>query len=360
MICCNQNLIKFTIVFFFSFLIPSSLISESFPNENLDLVKNITSTDTKNGATVELSESNGDSPKIQVVVGMYLVNLYDINTASGSFDADFWLWFNHKPDKNLDLLKSREFLNGENIQSVNSDFEEKSGVSWAIEKIKGKFIQDYDIAKFPYDRHELRIVIEESLKESSELIYVADSESSKIDDAAKSINGWRVKDLKLEVEEHKYGSNFGDPSKKEGASYSRLVAKIIIEREAGGLLMKVLFGLYIAIAIALISFLMKTDSEDIFSSRVSLLVGMIFAIILNKQAAEAAVGESSTPTIIGKLHNVGFAYIFIMIFLTLYSRHVSESSPESGGERNSIAFDRVAIVLLLSSFIGINYILICE
>jgi len=299
-----------------------------------------------------------DSTKTEVIAGVYLLNLYDVNTTEGSFGADFWLWFNHKPDENIKMLKTREFLNGKDIQSLNSDSEVKSEVNWAIEKIKGKFIQDFDISKFPYDRHELHLIIEESLKESSDLVYVADTLNSKIDDQTRVVDGWRVESMKLEVKEHKYSSNFGDPSKKNGASYNQLIVTIIIERVAEGLLMKVLFGLYIAIAIGLISFFMKTDSEDIFSSRISLLVGMIFAILLNRQAAEAIVGEGSGVSIIGRIHNIGFIYIFIMIFITLYSRHVSEVSSSGNSAQKAIVIDRIAMLLLFLSFIGVNYFLL--
>ena len=275
---------------------------------------------------IEQSIIKENSTRTEVIAGIYLLNLYDVNTTAGSFGADFWLWFNHKPDEKINLLKSREFLNGKDIQSSNSDSEVKSEVNWAIEKIKGKFIQDFDISKFPYDRHELHLIVEESLKESNDLVYVADTLNSKIDEQTRIVDGWRVESLKLEVKEHQYSSNFGNPSKKDGASYNQLIATIIIERIAEGLLIKVLFGLYIAIAIGLISFFMKTNSEDIFSSRMSLLVGMIFAIVLNKQAAEAVVGGGSGFTIIESVHNIGFVYIFMMIFATLYSRHLSESS----------------------------------
>jgi hypothetical protein len=358
----NRYIIRATnVIRIFAVLLIQGGLIDSFAQIGKTVSGAITSSSVAAGGTkIEQSVIKEDSTRTEVIAGIYLLNLYEVNPAAGSFGADFWLWFNHKPDENIKLLKSREFLNGRDIQSSNSDSEVKSEVNWAIEKIKGKFIQDFDISKFPYDRHELHLIIEESLKESSDLVYIADTLNSKIDEQTRIVDGWRVESLRLEVKEHQYSSNFGDPSKKDGASYNQLIATIIIERVAEGLLMKVLFGLYIAIAIALISFLMKTKSEDIFSSRISLLVGMIFAIILNKQAAEAAVGESSAATIIGKLHNFGFGYIFIMIFLTLYSRHISERFGDGEGEIKSAAFDRIALVVLLFSFAGVNYIFIRE
>lgn len=44
-------------------------------------------------------------------LGAYLISLSKLDTAPGSFDADFWMWSLY-PDSTTEPLKSLEFVNG--------------------------------------------------------------------------------------------------------------------------------------------------------------------------------------------------------------------------------------------------------
>ncbi len=287
-------------------------------------------------------------------VGVYLNRLDDLNVADGNFSADFWLWFRHPKGLEIEPLKSRDFVNAIETTSLGNDTETKGDTVWTTEKIKGKFSHGFDLSKFPRDTHRLRIEIEEANLESSELKFIADQKNSMIDDAARNMRGWQLRDFTLRVEDHTYGSTFGDPEKEEGSVYQKLVVEITVERDRYGLILRLFSGLYLSIGIAIIALFMKTASDDIFASRMAILSGMMFSVLISKDTAESIVGQTSGSNVVDQFHGIGLLLIFGLISVTLVSRHLASSNRED----ISILLDRIALGVVALTFLLANLVML--
>ena len=304
-------------------------------------------------AHAESKDTAAEEPA-KVEVGIYLNRLYDLNATDGNFSADFWLWFRHREGLKIEPLKSREFVNAIETTTLGSDIETKGNTVWITEKINGKFNHGFDLSKFPNDSHHLRIEIEEANLESSQLKFSADQKNSMVDAAVRRVPGWHVRDFALRVEDHAYGSTFGDPEKEQGSIYQKLIFEITVERDRQGLILRLFSGLYFSVAIAIIALFLKTRSDDIFSCRMAILSGMVFSVLISKDTAEKVVGQTLGSNAVDQLHGIGLVLIFILIAVTLVSRYLTESKRESA----SIRLDRIALLVIATAFLLANLILI--
>lgn len=283
-----------------------------------------------------------------------MMSLHDLNPDDSSFSADFWLWFTYPKNKNLKPLETREIINAKIANTLVSDVTEtQSGMMWASEKIKGTFLHDWETNNFPFDQQKLHIVIEEAFLETGDFMYVPDKKGSRISEEIK-LDGWKIIDFKLESKDRLYDTNFGNPDSQENSQYPRLVATITLSRKAIGLFFKLHTGLYVAFAISMLSFFMSAASDDVYTGRVSVLIGMLFAGIINLQAVESTIGSSQDMTLVDKLHFVTFAIIFVSIIFSIISRWLCSKDKEA----QAIRLDRRAFVYLILVYIGINFFLI--
>ena len=120
--------------------------------------------------------------------------------------------------------------------------------------------------------------------------YLPDVKYSRINKNIK-IEGWKITDFKVSTGSQDYETTFGDPSLTEPKStYTKFEATIDVQRNSPTLFLKIMLGVYIAVAISMLALLMKSSSGDIYSGRMSVLVAMLFAAILNQQICNSVLG----------------------------------------------------------------------
>jgi hypothetical protein len=117
---------------------------------------------------------------------------------------------------------------------------------------------------------------------------------------------------------------------------------------------KLVTGVYVASAIVLLSFLMNPHHPPIFSGRMGVLVGALFATVLSMRASEAVLGTTESVSLVDKIHIVAMVYILIAALITVVVRRAYESGKEEFAKRG----DRIWLRVLGISFVLINGLLI--
>jgi hypothetical protein len=242
-------------------------------------------------------------------VGVYLSDLYDIDTRSGRFGADVWAWSVCTGEKNA--LQSAEWLNAqEQDQSLEYADPTPFGL-WSQRKITGVYRQDYDVRNYPFDRHTLRLVVEDSYDDATTLQYVADDRRSTVSHNLK-LDGWDITRFTVEAREEVYGTAFGDPTLADDVKtlYPHLEVIIDIERSNLWTFWKLVAPLYISSALTLLTFLMHDEEGKYLSPRLGLLAGVLFAIVLNMRSVEEVVGETAG---LGLMDNIHLMALFLAV-----------------------------------------------
>ena len=234
-------------------------------------------------------------------VGAYIVSLSQVDTATGVFKADFWMW-SVCPTPELEPLKTMEFLNG--VQTTGSlDSTIRRGDQWwSTRKVSGTFRQDFSLKNYPFDEQPLEIDIEEGVLDTRDLVYVADPRESGMDPTV-DLPGWRLKDFRVLARIADHPTTFGDPSLPGGSSqYAALTLQVGVERAHLANFIKATFPLYIAALLALVS-LTVTDG------RMSLLGTTTFAVVLSFVSVERVVGPHDGVYLLDQLHFAALALI---------------------------------------------------
>ncbi|MFZ4373952.1 MAG: hypothetical protein ACOYO2_12055 [Mycobacterium sp.] len=235
-------------------------------------------------------------------MGAYMVSLSRVDTAAGSFDADFWMW-SVCPDSKLEPLKTAEFVNGVKVTgSLDSTFQ-RGNQAWSLRKVSGTFRQDFDLSNYPFDRQTLTIDVEEASLYADQLTYTADSRDSKIDPAL-SLKNWKVDFFRITAGEVTHPTAYGDPALAGADStYAQLKLEIGLQRGTHVAdFMKATFVVYIAALLALVSLM-------VFDGRVGLLGAATFSVVLSFVSLDRLLGPHDQLYLLDKIHFAALAVI---------------------------------------------------
>jgi hypothetical protein len=290
----------------------------------------------------------------RALVGLWVTDLYDLDATNRSFTARFWIWSVTPVGSKIKPIESLSLLHSRQVAISDVDTVQVAGKEWAEELIVTVVRHQWDTRSFPFDRHTLEIVIEDSDYDDSTLQYVADQQQSGV--ASDSLPpSWRVTGFRLMTRNNTYPTTFGDPLLTTPRSqWSRVVVQIDVQRDAVGIFVKLLLGAYVAFLLSMLSFRIKTDQPTLFSARLALLVGSLFATVVNLRSAESVIGRSDHFTLVDKIHLAIALYILAAAVAALASRREHDRErPE-----RAIARDRLLIVAFGASFVVVNAALI--
>jgi hypothetical protein len=316
---------------------------------------------------IEAASEKATSQPIQTCrVGVYVTSLRDLNLAEKSFNADFWVW-SVCPEENLKPLKSMKFLNVKEFKSkydslavsknLTDSFPTKDKLYWSQLKINGIFSYSWDVSNYPFDRHILTIPIQEAIKDTSDFFYTPDFKDSGYQ-LNTDLDGWQITNFKIAEEKVSYATTFGNPDLVSPTdSYSRLVVSIAIKRVKVFSFFKLTIGVYIAFAVAMLSFFYDSKETSLASPRRAIFIGSLFAALLNMRVQEAVIGRTEDLTLVDQIHITTILYIFGTGVVAVYSRLTSESGEGKLAKR----LDRRFFFRLFTiSFIVLNIIAIAH
>jgi hypothetical protein len=292
-----------------------------------------------------------DTEAIDYPIGIFITSLHDLDVTADTFGVDYWVWSIHPPE--LNPLETLEFYNAKEAHADLDQTAERGDRSWSQRKISAVVRHDWDLSNFPFDRQVLDIVLEEGAADTTALMYSADTANSGYNEDI-HLEGWHITDFALEERTVDYATTFGDPDIFDGSSYARLVASVQLQRESMTGFFKLVTGVYVASAIVLLSFLMNPHHAPIFSGRMGVLVGALFATVLSMRASEAVLGTTESVSLVDKIHIVAMVYILIAALITVVVRRAYESGKEEFAKRG----DRIWLRVLGISFVLINGLLI--
>jgi hypothetical protein len=290
---------------------------------------------------------DGDKPAApaEVHVGIYVNRITEVSLKSNHFDVDFWIWFRWLGDT-LSPLDTFDLVGG-SIQSRSGEVKgESKEFHYAAVRVNAEVTQFFDVTRFPFDDHTLRIAIEDTKAEAHALVYVPDVANSGVAPDVQ-VPGWAVSAAAAEVAPHGYATNYGDISLPTGdaSQYSRFVLPVELRRSGAGYFAKLFFGLFIAVGIALLALHIKPTDLD---PRFGLPVGAIFAAVGSLYVTSSILPDTNTMTLSDRLHILAF----VTIFLTLVESTIALKLWGAGNEEGAKKLDRVCFRAFAILFLG--------
>lgn len=282
----------------------------------------------------------------KVVTGVYVTQVNGLSLRENTWHVSFYVWFRWS-DAALDPLRSFDVTNG--VVTKSQEVREKQGDTfYASCRCEAEMTQVFDVRRFPFDDHALRIEIEDTENEIEYLEYVCDSQNSAVaPDVA--VPGWEIATASAEASRHGYTTNYGNLALERRADgfasvYSQFTFTVPLERRGGAYFAKLFFGLFIAVGIAMLAFFIKPTDLD---PRFGLPVGAIFAAVGSLYVTSSLLPDTNVITLSDRLHILAFA----VIFATLVQSTVSLRIYTGGDEDRSRRLDRTFFWALAALFL---------
>jgi len=254
----------------------------------------------------------------QARVGVYLMNLYDLNMNEHSFYADFYIWFKWRG--RIDPTKF-EFVNAiEKWSKDEAGFDADSlivlpdGTKYKIMRVEARFFHSFSLNRFPLDRHELDIQIENPEYPVDSLVYLPDTSAAGIRSTLKMV-GWNMETCQLNTSVNDYGSNFGNP-KENAQRFSNIAYVISLARPYSYFILKMLLPLLVVMMVSLGALLLHPSYTD---TRSQLPIGGLLTAVFLQQSYGDALPDTGYMVLMDKIYLLAYVLISMILLQVIIS-----------------------------------------
>lgn len=305
------------------------------------------------GQTPDASKPAGTDGDPSVVdIGIYLLDVYDLDLKNSSYVADFYVWLRWKGE--LDPRKF-ELMNGELDIKENPDEQKIGDINYVSYRVRGKFRAPFDFREFPLDEQKLVIEIEDASNDAKAMVYRADTDNMSASPRV-NLSGWELAKVPVYgVREQVYETNYGNPRRPPGqkAVYSRFVVEMPIRHAGHELIyLKTFISVFISVAIAFLTFMIEPIDLD---PRFGVGIAGIFGAVSSMIVVSSNMPENPYFTLSDQIHFMSLAFIFLTIFVSCIVLRVYKSGREVLSRKIdaitgvSLALAYIAIVAFLSN-----------
>jgi hypothetical protein len=284
-------------------------------------------------------------PHGEVRIGTFINRVDGFNLKESRFDIDFYIWFVWS-DPNINPAESWEIVNGSVKNQFLSDAHPVDGGHYAAYRVQASIIKEFDLYKYPLDRHTLTIEIEDGAP-VQRLRYDADTANSALSDDFFA-PGFIAGKPSFTVRDHVYRTNYGDPDMAGDnvSVYSRFIASVDVERPSAATAWKLYIGVFVAALIGFLGLMARPEHTDV---RFGLGSAALFAAI----ATQFVIASNMPETNILIVPDIICIVTISFVFLTLLQSGIALALVGRGHEVLARRLDRVAMGVLLTSYIMI-------
>lgn len=272
-------------------------------------------------------------PPVEVKVGLYLLNMGKFDLLNGTYTVDFYLDMTSvPPDADMGDPKF-EFVNGR-ASSIDRLID-KPGEKFY--RIQANLQTNVDVRRYPWDTHELPIIIEPANRGKREIVYAVDHEQSGLDPAVKVV-GWNLDGAGGIVRDHVY------PLYSE--TYSQYVYTLKISRLMLMSTLKTFLPVAVFLLISLISLLVAIEKLD---SRVGLNTGMLIASVMFHMNISSQLPPSGYLTIADKVLIATYGTIAVnLLFTVQMTRMIQAKQDEAAKALRALCFKLVPGIAVMA------------
>lgn len=304
---------------------------------------------------LSFSPSEASEKPEKVLTGIFLTNVNDLSHSKKELSAIFWIWFKHS--KHIDFpVKSFEIVNAKETSILTET--QKSlpdGDVLTSYKIRALVTEKWDLTNFPFDFHQLEIIIESAGRSSKKIQFIQDCQDSIILDQTlrDSLDGWHVEHYDVPATEFKYPSSFGHTVEGEYDSFSRIVPTLYIKRIWQPYFFNLFFVLYFSFLISALTLLLPNKR---LGSKVTFISISIATIIVSKFVVDAYLSSSNGGNLYSSLEMFTLWTIFAIVLFDII-KLLSDTEPFTKTVRFSIfSLFCVAYTLVNIYFISDRYL----
>lgn len=304
---------------------------------------------------VSMNSLNAQDTTQVVHTGVYLMNLYDLDINEYSYYADFYLWFRWKGERDPMNI---EFVNAvEKWGFTQVDFHEEAevledGSYYNGMRIEGRFYHPFKLNRFPMDRHQLEIRIENVIYPLDSMVFVPDTAQYFFRQDL-IIPGWYLKGAKQFSKENVYLTNFGEPG--GSGRFSNFSFEFTIARPLSYFLLKLLLPLLVVIFAALGALFITPQYLD---ARISLPIGALLSCVFLQQSYSSALPDVGYMVLMDKIYLLSYLLIACILLRTVLTGNRMSKEDELDEFKQKKKDRRLAVGLFTAYILGIVLLIV--
>lgn len=286
----------------------------------------------------------------EVFAGVYIANVQAVSLATNSFDADFYLWLRWT-DPDIDPTAGVEVMNvyqkwGLVVTPVHEEPQRQPDGSllW-LARFQGSFNSPLTLADYPFERQNLRILIEDGIEDSQHIIYRADTEPITLDREV-TLPGYSFGTPVIEFGEYTYESSFGERvSSPEDRTYPRISVDIPLSSPVVSGIVKTILPIVIVMVASALGLVIPASFVD---SKVNVPIFSLLALVAMHWGVSSMLPEVNYLVMIDVLYIVAYVAVTAMLAVAV----IGSWTLQSRGEAATAAMQRRALIV-----IGLVYVL---
>ncbi len=269
---------------------------------------------------LKAQEANPAEPAAPVVpaphvvrIGGLINDIQQLDLQSHSYNVDMYIWFKWEGTR-INPAKTFEFLNAFELWGhiltveYSKPVELPDGSFYQVIRNQGKFNTKLPLEKYPFDTQHLRVEIEDSTRDSSQLIFVPDEDPIEISSSL-TIPGWEIDDPTLEIVDNQYDTNFGDP-RYGNLTYSRAVFDLPVHRPKGTYALKLLLPLLL---VAMTAALALRVHPRYVEGRVAIGITALLTLVALQITSNTSLPEVDYLVLLDKLYIASYAFVVLTL-----------------------------------------------
>ena len=293
---------------------------------------------------------DGEARNIAVEAGVYVDRIYNLSIPDTRWNVDFYIWFLWSGD-GIEPGKNFQVVDGAILTKrleVHTDTD-RGAQHYELYRVTAEITKLFNIARFPLDDHLLTLRIEDTTAQHYDLWYVPDSRGSSVSSRVQ-IPGYVIYNAKLVEKKHSYKTRRGDPrlSLDYKATYSQLIYGISIKRGGWGLYLKMFFGFFASVAVALLAFYVRPAG---YGSKFQLGVGAFFAAIASTYIVSRHVPLHDVFGLTEFVTSASLATVFLTILTSVILVWIHDHLKDLALAKQ---LDMAAHLVFLVGYVGLN------
>ncbi|MGD9508606.1 MAG: hypothetical protein AB7I59_20125 [Geminicoccaceae bacterium] len=285
-------------------------------------------------------------------LGVNIAALYDLDPTKGSFGADLWLWSlcPTRGPSPLSLVELPTAKPATQLGPVHG--EATAGGHYESRLVRGVFRHPWDMRRYPLDRQRLTIRLEETELGAARLLFVADTRDSFVSPKVQAELGeWRVGSFRVTAGTEAEQSSYGYPEAVPGR-YAWVEATVELRRSGVLTFLKLTLPVFAAALFAIFCLYFDPKLPASFQNQVPILVGVLFAIIINHRRSDDVIGDVGRLTLVTEIHLATILLIIVVAGLVFLDRRRAERGVQVRHlDRTAIYLTGAGYVALVASLI---------
>lgn len=306
---------------------------------------------TPQDATTEAAGAATPAGPDEVVVGVYINDIQQMDLQTHSYAMDFYLWLRWtNPDINPAL--TLEYMNPFQLWGhiPTPLYEEPQdlpdGSKYMAIRYQGQFNSKLPLEKYPFDDQSLIVEFEDNASGAARQVFVADTNPVSMNPEM-TLPGYIFDAPTLTIASRAYPTNFGDTSISQPEPYSRVTFSVPVHRPALTYAIKIILPIFlIVVCAALVFFIHPTFVEG----RIGMGITALLTLVALQLTTNSQLPEVDYLMMIDMLYFA--AYFYVVISLAQVVR--TSWSVHRGDTDLAVAQDRTAFYVATVAYLAVT------